>query len=535
MAPILRSAIVVASIALAIRPGRGQDAERTSTAPESLYALVTTSAKHVRVDLTFEFVAPKVKAKEWAVYTIRLPELTSQTEVRSALSPGGHSARELRAAGRPVLFARIPVKGPKGRDGLTVRVEYEANLLARRLVQRQPGTKAATPVAPLPQKERRLALADGRQFDFRSPSFQRWLDAHKLRRAPKEGEIDFARRVFLEIKSALYPAHGVNLDRLASHVCTAGMSDSGGLSIVFTSALRANGIPARVSSGRWARDSEPGRNAADEPHVMAAFFAAGVGWVPVDIGSAMILDKSSDGLEFFGTDNADFLIMHFDTDLEFDTVFFGRKTVEFVQGPVYWVTGPGSLDDFKELVTSKIQTEPLDLSRPFPKPSARRPEPNASSQENTKNQHGVGITGILTDRQDTWIMVKADGEDEAVRYIVGEGADKSLPQELQSIFTVNRVRLVYTLEGDSRQLISIKKQPTNASGTVTGQVLQNHTWWIEVKPTTGPPDGYAAHFPFDQSKEVVQTLEGLKRGDIVTIRFTTDSERHRIESIRKKR
>ncbi len=124
------------------------------------------------------------------------------------------------------------------------------------------------------------------------------------------------------------------MDRLASHVCKAGKSDSGGLSIVFTSALRANGIPARVSSGR-ARDSESGRNAADEPYVKAAFLATAVGWVPVDLGSAMILDKSSEGLEFFGTDNADFLIMHFDTDLEFDTVFFGRKTVESVQGPVF--------------------------------------------------------------------------------------------------------------------------------------------------------------------------------------------------------
>jgi hypothetical protein len=75
-----------------------------------------------------------------------------------------------------------------------------------------------------------------------------------------------------------------------------------------------------------------------------------------------------------------------DTDLEFDTVFFGRKVVESVQGPVFWVTGSGSLDDFKLLVSSKIQTEPLDLSRPFPQPNARRPEPIESSQENTKIQ-----------------------------------------------------------------------------------------------------------------------------------------------------
>ena len=380
MVLLLRAAIVV-SIVLAIWPACSQDARSASKGSEPVYALVTTSANHVRDDLTFEFVAPKLGAKEWVIYTPRLPELPSQTGVRTALSPAGRPARELSAAGQPVLFTKILVKGSKGRNGVTVRVEYEANLLARRLVRRQPGPEAARLVAPLPQKERRLALAEGRQFDFQSPSFQGWLDAHKLRREPKEGEIDFARRVFLEIKSAFQCVHGAELDRLASHVCKARKSDSCGLSIVFTSALRASGIPARVASGRWARDSDPDRNAADEPHVKSTFFATGVGWVPVDLGSALILDKSSEGLEFFGTENADFLIMHFDTDLEFDTVFFGRKTVETVQGPVFWVSGTGSFDDFKLLVTSRIQTKPLDLSGLFPKPIARRPEPISASQK----------------------------------------------------------------------------------------------------------------------------------------------------------
>ncbi len=373
MVPLLRTAIVVASIALAPRPVCAQDAHPTSsTAPQPLYTLVTTSAKHVRAELTFEYVAPKISAKEWVVYTTRLPELTSQTEVRSALAPGGHATRELSAVGRPVLGARIPVKGSKARDALTLRVEYEANLFARHLIPRQPGTKSATPVAPLPQKERRLALAEGHQFDFHSPPFQSWLDGHKLRREPDEGEIDFARRAFLEIKSVFQPPpHHLKLVHLASHLCASGKSDGPGLSIVFAAALRANGIPARVLSGRWARDSHSGRNAADEPHVKSEFFAAGVGWVPVDLGSAMKLEKSSDGLEFFGTDNADFLVMHLDTDLEFDTVFFGRKTVEFVQSPAFWVTGSGSLDDFKEVVTSRIETKPADLSRPSSKSGAR--------------------------------------------------------------------------------------------------------------------------------------------------------------------
>ena len=76
--------------------------------------------------------------------------------------------------------------------------------------------------------------------------------------------------------------------------------------------------------------------------------------------------------------------MHFDTDLEFDTVFFGRKTMEFVQAPAFWVAGSGTMSGFKLIVTSKIDVEPLDLSRPFPKPGAKRPAPAASSRQNTK-------------------------------------------------------------------------------------------------------------------------------------------------------
>ena|SRR5271157_574914 len=45
-------------------PARAQDAKRASNGSEPVYALVTTSAKHVRGDLTFEFVAPKIRAKE---------------------------------------------------------------------------------------------------------------------------------------------------------------------------------------------------------------------------------------------------------------------------------------------------------------------------------------------------------------------------------------------------------------------------------------------------------------------------------------
>ena len=219
-------------------------------------------------------------------------------------------------------------------------MEYEANLLRAAPCPAPARNEARNPRRATPT-ETATACA-GRRPSVRLPVSV----VSRLARRPQAparaegGEIDFARRVFLEIKNALPVCPPVTSwigwPRMSARRAR---SDSGGLAIVFASALRADGIPARVMSGRWVPDSEPGRNAADEPYVKAEFFATGVGWVPVDPGSAVNLDKSSDGLEFFGTDNADFLTMHLDTDLEFDTVFFGRKTVEFVQGPVYWVTG----------------------------------------------------------------------------------------------------------------------------------------------------------------------------------------------------
>ncbi len=206
--------------------------------------LVVSSANRIHDELTFGFNTPKLQAENWVVYVARLPEPAGQTDVRSALDRGGRHVHELGALGRSLLFARVPVKGAKWRDGLTVRVEYEATLPVRRLERRKPGTVAAL-VAPLNPRERRAALAVGHQFDFQSSVFQGWLDEHNLRRVSGEEEVDFARRLFVEIKKRFRYVRANEMDRLASHVCEASRSDVGGLAIVFVSALRANGVPAR--------------------------------------------------------------------------------------------------------------------------------------------------------------------------------------------------------------------------------------------------------------------------------------------------
>ncbi|HTU23910.1 MAG TPA: hypothetical protein VMF30_00845, partial [Pirellulales bacterium] len=98
----------------------------------------------------------------------------------------------------------------------------------------------------------------------------------------------------------------------------------------------------------WARSDDPrptpaGR-AAHRVHVKAEFHAPGVGWVPVDLSSAVESDKSPEGLKYFGHDAGDFLATHLDYDVELDTGFSGVKSVRHLQNIHYYFRGTGNVD-----------------------------------------------------------------------------------------------------------------------------------------------------------------------------------------------
>lgn len=143
------------------------------------------------------------------------------------------------------------------------------------------------------------------------------------------------------------------------------------------------------------------------------------------------------------------------------------------------------------------------------------------------------VAGILTDTGDKWIKVKGDGDEETAKYVY-DGSDKKLVASMKGIFTVSRVQVSYNLNGDARQLVGIKKLATQPTGTVTGEVLAIcNNFWIEVKPKDGVPDGYALNFPPEKYKAVAETLKALKKGDIVKLTYTTDFERHRLQTLQK--
>ncbi len=145
---------------------------------------------------------------------------------------------------------------------------------------------------------------------------------------------------------------------------------------------------------------------------------------------------------------------------------------------------------------------------------------------------GGKVAGIYFDKKDNYITVKADGEEEPVKYLI-DPADKRLAEAFKSIFGAARVQLTYKQDGDDRRLVTIKKQVLKATGTVTGIVVGFHNnFWLEVKPKNGVADAYAPGANY-KDKQFMDLLKSLQPGDSVTLTFNTDFERHRILSLRK--
>ena len=165
--------------------------------------------------------------------------------------------------------------------------------------------------------------------------------------------------------------------------------------------------------------------------------------------------------------------------------------------------------------------------------AAPRTTPTASAADEGAAKKAGKVAGILIDKKDKWITVKADGEDEPIQYFVGDERGNKVAEALKSIFNASRVQLTYNQDGDSRQLVGIKKQVLKASGTVTGEVVKVYNdFWVEVKPKHGVADAYAPGANYND-KDFMERLKGLKAGESVTITYFTDFERHRIKTLRK--
>jgi transglutaminase-like putative cysteine protease len=340
----MRPAILLAAL------GTLTGAARPSAADPPRYAVTAADAGRVRAVLTYDVSYPKLKAKEWIWFAAAAPELPGQVQVKTTTDPAGAAAQTKDSYAHPLLLVRVPARTAAQRTALPMKVTYEATLRSRAL-EVVPAGKAPPAVADLPAADRKLYLAEHSDFQYKPDAFQAWMKKTGFVRKDGEGEVGFARRVFLGIRSAFTYEYTPDADRSAPAVCKAGKSDCGGLSSLFITVMRANRIPARTLCGRWAQSADPAEKLAGgvyyQWHVKAEFFAAGVGWVPVDMASGILHDKTAEGLTYFGQDPGDFLAFHTDADLTVDTKLFGVEKVANFQSPVYWVNGDGELESMK--------------------------------------------------------------------------------------------------------------------------------------------------------------------------------------------
>jgi transglutaminase-like putative cysteine protease len=315
--------------------------------PTPTYFIETADVRRVEATLTYNVRCDKLKAKEWIVFAAQAPELSGQRKVESRLEPLGTVTKDLSPLKRSILFARVPARQKDLESSIPIRIVYQATLRSRTL-KRLPKGAAAPKVEPLDDKEREAALIAWGDLDYKSEAFQSWLTEQKLHRGQDETDVDFARRVFRTIRKGFRYEFRSGMDRRAKVVCQSGRSDCGGLSGLFVATLRASDVPARALYGRWAKSSSPDDKLGDAPyyqaHVKAEFYADGVGWVPVDLASGILHDKTNEGLTYFGKDLGDFLTIHIDPGLELDTRTFGRQKVHNLQEPADWATGSGSAE-----------------------------------------------------------------------------------------------------------------------------------------------------------------------------------------------
>lgn len=300
----------------------------------------------VSASIGYELRSTDFAVSRWMVYMAEPPELPSQSKVKAATEPASKVIAEKSPLARKVRFFDMSVPAPASGARFAVRQDIQAVLRSRKLVPLAADEKPPA-VPALTATERKYYLAASRHADYDRGDFKEWLDDKKLHRAKGESPFAFAERVLSRIRSDYEYRFDPTEVKRASFSCLRPATDCGGMSLIFVAAMRASDIPARVLVGRFALPRKAGAaprdTEYDQPHVRAEFFAAGIGWVPVDPAFANRQKDRPIG-EFIGNDPGDLLVLHVDLELKIP-VFEKEQNADLLQiEPFLWTLGRGKLD-----------------------------------------------------------------------------------------------------------------------------------------------------------------------------------------------
>lgn len=311
------------------------------------FSIARQPSRIVHAKLAVTITTPSFEADAWIFALPETPTTPGQDVRKFSTTPVSREIFGRSALRTPIRHCRIEAASNELKTSASFQSDSEVLLYTRSLVYGK-AVRPRSNVEKLSDSSRSLYLRPSTECDYATDAFRNWKESNKFTRTRREGEVRFAQRVFKSLVNGYQYLYIPAQNRTASVLCQTTKTDCGGLSILFAAVMRSEGIPARAMSGRWAKSAVDGETVDGQRyyqyHVIAEFYAAGVGWVPVDPSSAILHDKTEAKLSYFGQDPANFVVLHIDTGIEFDTEMHGDYRTAFFQIPLFWVKGTGTLD-----------------------------------------------------------------------------------------------------------------------------------------------------------------------------------------------
>ncbi|MCO8120544.1 transglutaminase-like domain-containing protein [Stieleria sp. TO1_6] len=260
-------------------------------APNPRLETVRSESQCVTATMKATMTTPSMAVDTWVVVVPKVPSFDAQEVLEQTTSMETMEIVDQSPMRRPLLRSKVQVNSPIQPSTSSFETTIKVQLFSRTL---RPRSRRSAPVEDLAPTQRTQYLLPDRFFDYDSANFQQWKQQHGFQRERRESEVEFAQRVFRAIATDYRYMFEYGQDRTASHLCKLNETDCGGLSILFTTVMRSEAIPARTLVGRFAESAGPSPTSAGDRneryHVIAEFFASGIGWIPVDGASAVLHD-----------------------------------------------------------------------------------------------------------------------------------------------------------------------------------------------------------------------------------------------------
>lgn len=286
------------------------------------FIVVSTFSQRVKAVLSGTVVSAATTSGTLKCYALVPPTIETQKLVSCSIQCRDFPeiqavpAKDALSPDKKYIVINIPLRADTLSRPLAIDITYIVDLYKVSLRPNANGLEV--PNVPSPEN---TDLQATKTIDYDNPKFKAFLRANDLVKKQGETSLDFAYRAYAKLNEDLASrvrsdAPGVDpKDWKASILCQPD-SHNGGCgfcSIQFAAVLRANGVPSRLMTGRWAKNTEGDYG---QFHVRNDFYEPSVGWIPIDqtFGFFAKRDGANPNINF-GANNADFLTMHLNSEV----------------------------------------------------------------------------------------------------------------------------------------------------------------------------------------------------------------------------